>query len=83
MSAAVVGELDGEDADAAGGAVNEHALARTKFGAIDQTLPGGECGDWDGGGFGVREIFWFGRDARGCVTQYSASAPSANQSFMP
>ena len=45
--------------------MDQDALAGMKLGAIDQTLPRGECRDRDGGGFYVREIVWFWRDAGG------------------
>ena len=65
MGSVVVGELNGEDADRPGGAVDEDALLRLEFGVVEEALPCGERSDGDGGGFGVGEGSGFGRDAGG------------------
>src|SRR5207237_8978245 len=45
--AELLGELDGEGADASGTGVDEHFLARAQAGDLDKRLPGGESHERD------------------------------------
>ena len=55
MRAAVARELDGEAAHPAGGAVDEHSLARDEVAVVEEPLPGAETGERDRGALDVAE----------------------------
>ncbi len=47
----MLGQLDGDRADAAGAGMDQHLLPRLQLGAFDQHLPGGQGHEGQGGGF--------------------------------
>jgi hypothetical protein len=55
VSAALARELDGEAADAAGGAVNHDPLAFRQLAVVEEALPGAEPGERDRGALGVAQ----------------------------
>ncbi len=63
--AVVLGDLDGDMADAACPAVHEHVFIWLETGPVDQTLPGGDGDERQGCGLGKVERARLGRDEPG------------------
>src|SRR3954452_20847985 len=71
------GELDGERADAPGGAVDQDPLPGREPGVDEQRLPGGECREWDRGGVDMVEAPWLGCQVPGPHDDVLRGAPIA------
>ncbi len=63
--------------------MHQKILCGAQLRAVEESLPCGESANRHGGGSGVVKQAGLGAIHSGRVMQYSASAPSANQSFIP